>query len=197
MTMIERMNRMNAANRTTRMFRTAGLVLVFHATWALFGAEPAKLSFDPFKPNPNTLRLLGEASRKQIEAAKSWNVFHDFQFTDRYDQSGVRFEHHVVDDAAKNYKAVHYDHGTGMAVADIDGDGLLDIYFVNQLGGNQLWRNLGHGKFENITSSAGVGLEDRISVTASFADIDNDGLPDLFVTTVRMGDVLLKNIGHG
>jgi hypothetical protein len=72
-----------------------------------------------------------------------------------------------------------------------------DIYFVNQLGGNQLWRNLGHGKFENITTVAGVGLQDRICVTASFADIDNDGLPDLFVITVRMGNFLFKSLGHG
>src|SRR5205823_13236999 len=83
-----------------------------------------------------------------------------------------------------------------MTVADVDGDGLLDIYFVNQIGGNQLWRNLG-GRFENITAAAGVGLEDKICVTASFADIDNDGLPDLFVTTVRMGNFLFKNLGHG
>src|SRR5262249_14349513 len=64
-------------------------------------------------------------------------------------------------------------------------------------GGNQLWRNAGHGKFENITAAAGVGLEDKICVTASFADIDNDGLPDLFVTTVRMGNFLFKNMGKG
>src|SRR5256885_6916556 len=84
-----------------------------------------------------------------------------------------------------------------MAVADVDGDGRLDIYFVNQLGGNQLWRNLGHGRFKKITATAGVGLEDKICVTASFADIDNDGLADLFVTTVRMGNFLFRNLGHG
>ena len=36
-----------------------------------------------------------------------------------------------------------------------------------------------------------------ICVTASFADMDNDGLPDLFVTTVRMGNFLFKNLGQG
>src|SRR5437764_4501638 len=84
-----------------------------------------------------------------------------------------------------------------MGVADVGGDGLVDILFVNQLGGNQLWRNLGGGKFENITAAAGVGLEDKICVAASFADIDNDGLPDLFVSTVRMGNFLFNNLGHG
>ena len=42
-----------------------------------------------------------------------------------------------------------------------------------------------------------MGLADRISVTAAFADIDNDGDPDLFVTTVKMGNVLFENDGTG
>src|SRR5205823_9199784 len=138
---------------------------------------------DPLKLNARTLRILTENRQKQLEAARDWKVFHDFKFSDRCEESGIRFEHHAVDDAAKNWKPAHYDHGSGIAVADVDGDGKPDVYFVNQLGGNQLWRNLGRGKFENITASAGVGLEDRICVAASFADIDNDGLPDLYVTT--------------
>ena len=112
-------------------------------------------------------------------------------------ESGITFVHRIVDDAALYHKPVHYDHGTGIAVADVDGDGLEDIYFVNQLGGNELWRNLGGGKFENITAEAGVALADRIGVTASFADIDNDGDQDLFVTTVRGGNVLFENDGKG
>src|SRR5205085_5459453 len=77
------------------------------------------------------------------------------------------------------------------------GDGLPDVYFVNQVGGNELWKNLGTGRFVDITESAGVGLRDRISVSASFADVDNDGDQDLFVTTVRGGNVLFENDGHG
>lgn len=152
---------------------------------------------DPFGFGPSTRAHLDEAKQRQLQEAKAWKVFHDFQFSDEYAQSGITFEHHVVDDAAKNWKPAHYDHGSAVAVADIDGDGLLDVYFVNQIGGNQLYRNLGNGKFENITASAGVGLDDRVCSGASFADIDNDGLPDLFVTTVKMGNVLFKNLGHG
>ena len=82
-----------------------------------------------------------------------------------------------------------------MSVADVDGDGLYDLYFVTQLGSNQLWKNAGGGRFD--TESAGVGLADKIAVTASFADIDNDGDPDLYVTTVRHGNVLFENDGTG
>src|SRR5216117_4691 len=194
-------------NSTTRMgdnwpIKSRGgvaLLLILNSAHALFGADvaAARQIINPFALNELTLRSLEQNKQKQIQAARAWKVFHDFQFSDQYEESGITFEHHPVDDAAKDYKAVHYDHGTGLAVADVDGDGRLDIYFVNQLGGNQLWRNLGHDKFENITATAGVGLEDKICVTASFADIDNDGLPDLFVTTVRMGNFLFKNLGQG
>ena len=101
-----------------------------------------------------------------------------------------------MDDAGKTYKPIHYDHGNGIAVADVDGDGLQDIYFVSQLGENQLWKNTGNGKFQNITKQA-VALKDHVSVTASFADYDNDGDQDLFVTTVRKGNYLFENDGKG
>src|SRR5215467_9279048 len=132
----------------------------------------------------------------QIEAAKQFKVFYQFQFADNLKESGITFRYRAVDDVTKHMRMGHYDHGSAVAVADVDGDGLYDIYFVNQVGGNELWKNLGGGKFENITTKAGVGLPGRISVTASFADINNDGNQDLFVTTVLGGNVLFKNDGH-
>jgi len=102
-----------------------------------------------------------------------------------------------VEDALKSWKPAHYDHGSGVAAADVDGDGRIDLYFVNQLGPNQLWRNLGGGKFQDITESSGTSVNGRIHVAAAFADIDNDGDPDLFITTVRGGNVLFENLGGG
>src|SRR5438445_13531056 len=58
-----------------------------------------------------------ERRQQQLEGAKSWKVFHGFGFTDKRSASGIGFEHHVVDDAGKDYKAVHYDHGNGVVVA--------------------------------------------------------------------------------
>ncbi|MFK7911415.1 MAG: FG-GAP-like repeat-containing protein [Akkermansiaceae bacterium] len=121
----------------------------------------------------------------------------DFKFSDQQEQSGIDFRHYIVDCAGKNYKAAHYDHGNGIAVADVDGDDLLDVYFVSQVGSSRLYKNLGNGKFKDITEKAGVAVEDTISVTASFADIDNDGDPDLYVTNVRNANQLFINDGDG
>jgi len=135
--------------------------------------------------------------QEQLATADQFQVFHDFTFTDRLEQSGIRFRHRVVPDAGENFKWVHYQHGNGIAIADVDNDGRCDLYFVNQVGDNQLWRNLGDGRFADITRQAGVAVSEPVSVSASFADINNDGDADLYVTTVRAGNRLFANDGHG
>jgi hypothetical protein len=82
-------------------------------------------------------------------------------------------------------------------VADFDGDGHDDVFFCNQLGPCALYRNRGDGSFEDVTARAGVGLGDRVCVAATFADYDNDGRQDLFVTSTRGGNVLFHNKGDG
>jgi len=140
---------------------------------------------------------LPSRQKAQMEAARQWKIFHQFQFVDTLKESGITFKYRAVDDITKHMRMGHYDHGSAVAVADVDGDGLYDLYFANQVGGNELWKNLGGGKFRNITEEAGVGLPGRVSVGVAFADVDNDGSPDLFVTTVRGGNVLFHNDGHG
>ena len=163
------------------------------ALLALAGPPPEVRYPDP-DPGVDAVAAWGSAQR---EAAGRLAVFHRFRFTDRLKESGITFVHHAVDDVRKSYRPVHYDHGNGMAAADVDGDGRHDLYFVNQVGGNELWKNLGGGAFRNITREAGVALPDRIGVTASFGDVDEDGDQDLFVTTVRGGNVLFENDGRG
>ncbi len=133
----------------------------------------------------------------QLASRSSIRAFHQFQFSDRLPESGITFRHLVTEDNTRAFKATHYDHGNGLAVADVDGDGLSDLYLTTQLGSNELWRNRGDGTFENITQTAGVGLPDKLCIAPSFADYDNDGDPDLYVTTVRMGNVLFENDGKG
>ncbi len=138
------------------------------------------------------------ASRRddQIRKARDYAPLHDFRLADRRVESGIDFQHHATADGVEVYKMVHYDHGNGLGVADVDGDGRPDLYFVTQEGANQLWRNLGDAKFENVTERTGIGMADVVSVAPAFADIDNDGDPDLFVSTVRMGNRLFRNEGE-
>jgi hypothetical protein len=179
-------------------FLAFGLIVVSRQG-ECWSAQPVtnRTVLDPYKLNVRTKRLLSQHKLQQAEASRNLRAFHDFQFSDRVEESEITFRNRPVEDAAKHWKPAHYDHGTGIAAADVDGDGLLDLYFARQLGGNQLWRNLGTGRFENITERAGVGLDDRICVGAAFADIDNDGKPDLFVTSVRSGNALFRNLGDG
>ncbi|MEP6733377.1 MAG: CRTAC1 family protein [bacterium] len=147
-------------------------------------------------PPATTDWLTAHAQQQRAAVARS-AVFHDFGFTNQLAASGITFVERIVEDAGKNFKSVHYDHGTGICAADVDGDSLVDLYFVTQLGANELWKNLGGGKFRNITDEAGLRSPDAIAVGCSFADVDNDGRPDLFVTTVRHGNHLYRNIGGG
>ena len=80
---------------------------------------------------------LQELKTAQLATSDQIDVFHDFRFEDRLPDSGIGFVHKIVNDSGKEYVANHYDHGNGVAVADVDQDGLFDIYFTTQLGKNQ------------------------------------------------------------
>jgi hypothetical protein len=149
-------------------------------------------------PSPDfgadTLALRKEA---QLATENRFKVFYGFHFTDELKASGITFRHQAVTDELQSWKPTHYDHGSAVAVADVDGDGLYDILFVNQVGGNELWKNLGNGKFKNITAEAGIALPGLVSVGAAFGDVENDGTQDLVITTVLSGVFLFKNDGQG
>jgi outer membrane beta-barrel protein len=71
--------------------------------------------------------------------------------------------------------------GMGVAVGDHDGDGLTDVY-VTAVGGNRLYRNLGSGRFVDVTQPSGTaGGNEDWSTSAAFLDYDRDGDLDLFV----------------
>jgi len=90
--------------------------------------------------------------------------------------------------------------GMGVAIADYDGDGLMDIFVANDTVPNFLFHNLGHGKFEEAGMLAGVALNDDgrpvASMGADFRDFDNDGRPDL-IFTAMINDTfpLFRNTG--
>jgi enediyne biosynthesis protein E4 len=86
--------------------------------------------------------------------------------------------------------------GMGVAVADFDNDGQLDLY-VTGYGGNVLYRNLGNCKFEDVTEKSGV-RGGGFSTGAAWGDYDRDGYVDLFVSRyVHMDIDQLPEFGKG
>ena len=90
----------------------------------------------------------------------------------------------------------------GVAFADYDEDGWTDIYVANDSVMSFLYRNKGNGKFENVALTAGVGYNDDgrpfAGMGVDFADYDNDGRPDVFVTDLSQERyALFRNAGGG
>src|SRR4051812_15899478 len=69
---------------------------------------------DNLKSSEGWLAKLKDA---QVAAMTRVQAFHDFQFVDRLAGTGITFRHRIVEDAGRTYKAAHYDHGNGLAVA--------------------------------------------------------------------------------
>ena len=136
-----------------------GLHVVLVASAIACGRQGPAAPVQLRTPNPDVgVDTLASRQKAQREAVNRSQVSHDFQFSDKLEASDITFVQRIVEDAGKHYKAVHYDHGTGVAVADVDGDGRYDIYFVNQVGGSELWKNAGGGRFQDMTASAGVAV---------------------------------------
>ncbi len=81
---------------------------------------------------------------------------------------------------------LYYYDGGGVAVGDINNDGLSDIYFVSNEGDNALYLNLGNMKFLDITVSAGVASPGAWKSGVTMADVNGDGLLDIYLC--RLGD---------
>ena len=123
------------------------------------------------------------------------------RFVDVTRQSGVAFRHENGYTGQYKYLEIM---GAGVGLFDYDGDGLLDLYFVNgnHIGPqaspgiiNRLYRNNGDWTFTDVTDKVGVG-HSGYGQGCCVGDYDNDGDPDLFVSNFGT-DVLYRNNGDG
>jgi hypothetical protein len=124
-------------------------------------------------------------------------------FTDITQDSGITWRHFSGESPDRFLIETM---GGGVGFIDFDGDGLLDIFFVN--GGetpkgksalpvrNALYRNLGNGRFIDVAAKAGVDSIGFYGMGVAVADYDNDGFPDLLVTGFP-NCALFHNNGNG
>lgn len=97
--------------------------------------------------------------------------------------SGITFNNKIVEDSSVNPITLEFIYnGTGIAVGDFNIDGLPDLYFTGSRVKNELYINKGNFKFKNITEKSGTASSDKWSSSASVVDINNDGLPDIYVS---------------
>ena len=90
--------------------------------------------------------------------------------------------------------------GSGAAIGDYDGDGRDDIFVTDMaMGMNQLWHNNGDGTFTDMAMEAMIpmDMEGMMASGGNFADIDNDGHPDLLIYYNEMPTMLMHNNGDG
>lgn len=97
-------------------------------------------------------------------------------------QTGIAFIHSVQEEFRYNFLADPYIYnGGGVAVLDINNDGLQDLFFTARLHGCRLYLNKGGLKFEDISESSGVVQFGGLKTGVTVVDINADGWPDLYV----------------
>ena len=98
------------------------------------------------------------------------------------DSSGVIFENKLEYTEEFNpYTYRNFYNGGGVALGDINNDGLIDIYLTGNIVENKMFLNKGNFQFEDITKVSGLACPNVWSTGATFADINGDGLLDLYV----------------
>lgn len=107
--------------------------------------------------------------------------------------SGIDFQNTVSDSVLLGNR--YLGHGAGVAIGDVDGDGLTDVFLGRTEGCNGLYRNLGDWKFENIAKAAGVEACERYTSGAALADVDSDGDLDLIQLATTGPNAIFVNDG--
>jgi enediyne biosynthesis protein E4 len=128
-------------------------------------------------------------------------------FTDVIDKVITR-EHEIEDPATKSKQKVRRPearsdgHGFGVVTADVNNDGLIDIFVANDMNPNFLYLNHGDGTFDDVSEISGAAFNKDGNAQSGMGvdaeDVDGDGLPELFVTNfANEYSTLFQNFGNG
>ncbi len=111
-------------------------------------------------------------------------------------QTGVSFNNELVSAPQLNIlNYLYFYNGAGVASGDFNGDELPDLYFTSNQGPDKLYLNKGSFKFEDVTTSANINNDSGWTTGVTHADINNDGLLDIYVCKVGdHGPIRGKNL---
>ncbi len=159
------------------------------------------------RPKEDTTEVVKEKDAGAIESlVTDESVIPSVRFTDCTEEAGIDFVH---ESGARGEKFLPETMGGGAAFFDYDGDGDQDLFFVNGAPpasevaatgatgsvGNRLYRNDGHGRFDDVTADAGIAGSNW-GMGAAVGDYDADGRIDVFTTGIG-GNHLFRNTADG
>jgi len=117
------------------------------------------------------------------------------------DSTGIDFTNTVIDGRLENsFLFRNFYNGSGVAIGDINNDGLPDVFFTSNTGYNKLYLNKGNLHFEDISDKAGIIKDDKWNTGVTMADVNGDGYLDIYVcssghmgTGTRMNKLYINN----
>ncbi len=99
------------------------------------------------------------------------------------DQTGIHFSNDLIDTKENNvFLYANFYGGAGVGVGDFDNDGLDDLFFAGNLVDDKIYKNLGNLKFQDKTPNSGIINDNSWSTGVTVADVNNDGLLDIYVS---------------
>lgn len=120
------------------------------------------------------------------------------------ENTGIQFTNTVVDGELENsFLFRNFYNGGGVAIGDVNNDGLADVFLTSNMGENKLFENKGNFQFEDVTKRSGITQDGMWSTGVVFVDINGDGWLDIYVsnsghmTTGHRRNKLYVNLQNG
>lgn len=156
----------------------------------MFSTDSNSISLKtPFFLFPLFLLLFSCSSEEKTADKKELKGFQKIESV----YSGIDFQNSFIETPQFNFISYPYIYGgAGVAVGDINNDGLSDIYLISNYGTDKLYLNKGNFKFEDITVPAGVSTNSGWKTGVSMADVNADGWLDIYVS--RSGPIPNKDL---